>query len=76
MDGEDEEDVNQEEIVEESSDEDAEVGNDSDDEQGFLNLNGWLLLNRESEEDDEGIYRLLISLRPLTLETLLHSEQV
>ena len=55
MDGEDEEDVNQEEIVEESSDEDAEVGNDSDDEQGFLNLNGWLLLNRESEEDDEGI---------------------
>lgn len=52
MDGEDEE-INIDDIViQESSDEESVHENDSDDEQLFLN--GWLLLNRESAEQEQG----------------------
>ena len=47
MDG-DEDEINIDDIVVRDS------GEDSDDEFGLINLHGWLLLNRESAEQERG----------------------
>lgn len=65
MDGEEDEVSNDDEVVENSSSEENNDEDEEDDDQGFLRLNGWLLLDRESiAEGEGGIVPKILPVRP------------